>query len=956
MSKLSLDRDTIDLAKRFAEQIVNPVQQYIDRHTSVSIERCVLRLLGVSGSAENNPKGDFPQGQYPLVNEVTRVLGNKRLARGAGYWFGLVAVQNPGKNSNEIARLIVDGAVDLDSIRDIPLRDISQACQKLLRPQLDQLRRAREKKGNRPRFGHGGQPLRYVIVATGNIQEDIRQAQAAAEMGADIIAVIRSTAQSLLDHVPEGATTEGYGGTFATQDNFRLMREALDESEKKLRRRIGLCNYSSGLCMPEIAVIGALEGVEYLLNDAMYGILFRDINMKRNFVDQFFSRRICALSGITIQTGEDNYLTTAESYKYWFQVLGSHYINQAFAKRAGIGDSFLALGHAFEMDPQIEDSILYEWAQAQLVRELFPRAPIKFMPPTKHKTGDIFFSYLYDGMFNLAGAITGQTIQLLGMHTEAIHNPYIQDRYLSLKNANYIFNAAKGAKDEISFQTNGKVARRARQVLDDAVRLLKKVKMRGMFRAIEEGAFANVRRQQSGGKGLDGVVHKDRNYYTPLQSYLTPRALREEVDRDRRYGDGGDRRRTRTPRGRGRPERGRPAPQERKPAKRRELRGSGNGQEARNKKVGGPRNSKDVSRRPVEANRRPAETAPKPSEAAPRPAGPRPRPTETAPRPAGPKPRPGGTASRLAGPLPKPAEKSRRSAESQRRPRPPRREEKKPLTPRRPQTEAERQADMQREFHKQMQAQTDKPKIRGTSFPEKTPALPRMATPSAEAGDASEMETLPRRTLKVESNDKVEEREPASEKFPKGSPPKRQEVTRRDPEATQPMEDRDIKPLPRRSLKPESQGEALPRRNLNSKAPSGERPSAESKKFSPKPVPKVPSPEETQPMTDFERKPLPRRNLNAETPAKSKVPDPEATQPLPRRHLGGGEADLNVAPSSETKERPAPKVASPGPDETQPLPENSFKPLPRRPLNINKKEEKPGNVEPENKPEKKGDE
>ena len=67
-------------------------------------------------------------------------------------------------------------------------------------------------------------PWMYVIVATGNIYEDIVQAQAAARQGADVIAVIRSTAQSLLDYVPFGPTTEGFGGTYATQANFKLMR------------------------------------------------------------------------------------------------------------------------------------------------------------------------------------------------------------------------------------------------------------------------------------------------------------------------------------------------------------------------------------------------------------------------------------------------------------------------------------------------------------------------------------------------------------------------------------------------------------------------------------------------------------------------------------------------------------------------------------------------------------
>lgn len=582
MSKLHLDRDKIDQAKRIAEEIVSPINQKIERHTTVSIERCVLRLLGVEGSQEKKAKGKAPQGRYPLVNALMDKIGTKRLAKGAGYWFGLAAYHFPQDDPSTLARKIVSGDISLDELKRVSSGDIKRACEKHLNKKIRRLRTVRENRSKRPSFRRQGQPLKYVIVATGNIHEDILQAQVAAEMGADIIAVIRSTAQSLLDYVPEGETTEGFGGTYATQENFRLMREALDETERKLKRKIGLTNYSSGLCMPEIAVLGALEGVDYLLNDAMYGVLFRDINMRRNFIDQHFSRRICALSGITIQTGEDNYLTTADSHKYYHQVLASHFINQAFAKKAGVADYHLALGHAFEIDPWVEDSILLELAQAQLIREIFPRCPIKFMPPTKHKVGDIFFSYLYDGIYNLAGIMTGQSIQLLGMHTEALHNPYVQDRYLSIKSANYLFNGAKSAVDEIYFQPHGKVGRRARQVMDDALRHLTKVRTRGLFRAIEEGAFANVRRSQDMGKGMDGVILKDREYFTPLQSYLTPRKGYGE-ERRARFGKTDSR--------------ARPARPAQGPA-----RGRGRGERTRQ---ASPRRGREVKPRQVAASRRP---------------------------------------------------------------------------------------------------------------------------------------------------------------------------------------------------------------------------------------------------------------------------------------------------------------------------------------------------------------
>ncbi len=252
--------------------------------------------------------------------------------------------------------------------------------------------------------------------------------------------------------MPHGATTEGYGGTFATQENFKIIRKATDEASEQYGRYIHQTNYSSGLCMSEIAWMGAVERLDMLLNDAMYGILFRDINMCRNFVDQYVSRRIIARAGIIINTGEDNYLTTADAVEKAHTVLASQFINEAFALRAGLKEEQMGLGHAYEINPMIEDSFLTELAQAQLIRQIFDRHPIKWMPPTKHKSGDIFFAHVHDAMFNLVGVTTNQSIELLGMFSEAIHNPMLMDRYLSLKATRYVFNAAKHLGDEIEFK------------------------------------------------------------------------------------------------------------------------------------------------------------------------------------------------------------------------------------------------------------------------------------------------------------------------------------------------------------------------------------------------------------------------------------------------------------------------------------------------------------------------
>ena len=129
--------------------------------------------------------------------------------------------------------------------------------------------------------------------------------------------------------------------------------------------------------------------------------------MKRTLIDQHFSRRIIALSKIVIHTGEDNYLTTADAIENGHQVLASQFINERFALNAKMGQELMGLGHAQEMNPEHPNVFLLEIARAQMTRDIFPKSPIKFMPPTRHKCGDIFYSHLMDAMFNFVGVLTG---------------------------------------------------------------------------------------------------------------------------------------------------------------------------------------------------------------------------------------------------------------------------------------------------------------------------------------------------------------------------------------------------------------------------------------------------------------------------------------------------------------------------------------------------------------------
>jgi beta-lysine 5,6-aminomutase alpha subunit len=123
--------------------------------------------------------------------------------------------------------------------------------------------------------------------------------------------------------------------------------------------------------MPEIATLAGLERLDMMLNDSMYGILFRDINPIRTFVDQRFSRQIHARAGIVINTGEDNYLTTADAVEAAHTVTVSQLLNEYFAKEAGWRTGSWARARVRDR-PRGAGLVPLELAHALLARQLFP--------------------------------------------------------------------------------------------------------------------------------------------------------------------------------------------------------------------------------------------------------------------------------------------------------------------------------------------------------------------------------------------------------------------------------------------------------------------------------------------------------------------------------------------------------------------------------------------------------
>jgi beta-lysine 5,6-aminomutase alpha subunit len=507
-SKLGLDPGTVVACREAATEIAAGVAAEIEGKTTVSVERTVLRLLGLEGADE---------AEIPLANAVVdHVLEQGMLGRGIGFWIGNALLQTD-LGVNEIGRAVAAGELNLCQLpiadEGAIARHLHDACQERLdrcSAHLEERREWREQLGENP------PPMRYVLTATGNVYEDVIHARAVADHGGDVIAVIRSTAQSLLDYVPEGPTTEGYGGTFATQANFRIMREAMDEWSEANDRYVRLSSFCSGLCMPEIAAMGAMEGFDNMVNDALYGILYRDINMVRTLIDQRLSRMINGHFRVVINTGEDNYLRTADAIEAAPSVVASQFINFQLARDSGVPAEQIAIGNAFEIHPGVPNGLLFELAQAQLTRELFPHSPVKYMPPTRHMNGNPLRTHACDTLFNLVTIATGQGLQTIGVPTEGVFTPHIHDRVMALENVVYVATAGRDLADEIQYKPGGIVQSRAREVLEAARRMLEEIAATGLLAAIGSGCFGDVRRTVDEGRGSEGIVATEDGYFNPL--------------------------------------------------------------------------------------------------------------------------------------------------------------------------------------------------------------------------------------------------------------------------------------------------------------------------------------------------------------------------------------------------------------------------------------------------------
>ena len=104
--------EQIAFARQLAAEITDPIFSLIDRNTTVSVERTVLRWFGVDGVGALGA---------PLVNlMVDRLQAAKVLDRGAAYWYGRALRMGAKSPLEAVERLT---AAPLEKLASLPAEE-----------------------------------------------------------------------------------------------------------------------------------------------------------------------------------------------------------------------------------------------------------------------------------------------------------------------------------------------------------------------------------------------------------------------------------------------------------------------------------------------------------------------------------------------------------------------------------------------------------------------------------------------------------------------------------------------------------------------------------------------------------------------------------------------------------------------------------------------------------------
>ncbi|MGM0606978.1 MAG: D-ornithine 4,5-aminomutase subunit OraE [Candidatus Muiribacteriota bacterium] len=367
-------------------------------------------------------------------------------------------------------------------------------------------------------------------IASGRFEDDIRRMRMAAWHGADHIMVIRTTGQSHIDGLIEG-TPEGIGGVPITRKQLRASRKALDLIEDEVGRPINFHSYVSGVAGPEMAVMFAEEGVNGAHQDPQYNVLYRNINMKRSFVDAAVAKNIIGGAGIFQIDGAHNANATArEAWKVMPELMVQHALNCAYSVKCGIPRENIGLSTVPPNSPPAP-KVWFDLPYAVALREFFQGFKFRAQQNTRYIESDTDEATVTHVIDTLISKMTSSDIQSTITPDEGRNVPWHYNSIKGVNTAKQTFVSLDGFMEMVELKNEGPLRDKVRELKERAVLFMEEIAEYGYFEAVKKGMFVDsaeyperngdgIARDPEKGVAVNSIVERDKDYLAPVCSHF----------------------------------------------------------------------------------------------------------------------------------------------------------------------------------------------------------------------------------------------------------------------------------------------------------------------------------------------------------------------------------------------------------------------------------------------------
>jgi hypothetical protein len=301
-----LDARAHELRER-AAALAGPMAREATGRTTLSCERSVLRLFGVTGV---DARG------RPLAHEVVErlaALGPARFAGGVALPFAAAALEYdlaPQEVALEIASGHVDLALEAELLREHEKRQAAEAAVEgwleAAWHRFDANRTARAEL--RDLLGDRDEPWIGVELPAGPAGRSAEAASRLVEDGVDLVSLRvprdRELARGLGEEAePAESGEEPDDAPAGSQRGLGLLRSSLDEGAADRGRYVRLATSSLGLAAPDQAVVAGFERVDVCFADPVRAVVELGVEPSRALSDHAFAVNLHARSGVQLAIG-----------------------------------------------------------------------------------------------------------------------------------------------------------------------------------------------------------------------------------------------------------------------------------------------------------------------------------------------------------------------------------------------------------------------------------------------------------------------------------------------------------------------------------------------------------------------------------------------------------------------------------------------------------------------------